>query len=193
MIDLAPTAARVSALVDDVRDDRLGGPTPCPEMDVAGLLQHVLGLTAAFRDAAGKLDGPTTSMPPAPSTDPLPDGWRDTIRTRLAELADAWTEPGAWDGMTKAGGVELPGEVAGLVALDELLIHGWDLAVAIGVPYAPSDAEAEAVLPIVTPSEDDGGMRDAIFGPVVPVPADAPLFDRVLGLAGRDPAWRPGA
>ena len=31
-------------------------------------------------------------------------------------------------GTTKAGGLELPGEVAGLVALDELVIHGWDVA-----------------------------------------------------------------
>jgi hypothetical protein len=33
-------------------------------------------------------------------------------------------------------------------------------------------------------------MRDGMYGPVVPVPADAPLFDRLLGQAGRDPAWK---
>lgn len=27
------------------------------------------------------------------------------------------------------------------------------------------------------------------YGPVVAVPADAPLQDRVLGLLGRDPHW----
>ena len=30
--------------------------------------------------------------------------------------------------MTEAGGVTMPGEVTGLVALDEVVLHGWDLA-----------------------------------------------------------------
>ena len=30
---------------------------------------------------------------------------------------------------------------------------------------------------------------EGLFGPVVPVPDDAPPFDRLLGQTGRDPAW----
>ena len=36
---------------------------------------------------------------------------------------------------------------------------------------------------------DDGGL----FGPPVPVPDDAPTLHRLLGAAGRDPAWTPPA
>ena len=36
---------------------------------------------------------------------------------------------------------------------------------------------------------EDPDKRGGIYGPLVPVPDDAPLLDRLLGLTGRDPAW----
>ena len=191
MIDLTPTTDRTRIIAAGVRDEQLDDPTPMPGTSVRELVNHLLGLRVAFRDAAAKLDGPTTSTPPAKVTEPLPADWRTLLDARLHELAAAWQDDAAWDGMTKAGGVDLPGAIGGLVALDEVLLHGWDLARATGQPYVPSDAEAEAVLPIVTPSDDDpeGHGRAGLFGPVVEVPEGAPAFDRVLGLAGRDPGW----
>jgi uncharacterized protein (TIGR03086 family) len=190
MIDLAPTAERTISVVTAVRDDQLEAPTPTGQ-PVRVIVHHLLGLSTAFRDAAGKVDGPTTSTPPAPEEGPLPDGWRDQVHRQLGELASAWRSDDAWTGMTKAGGVPLPGEICGLVALDEVLLHGWDVARATGQPYQPTEPESEAVLPVVTPSPEaaDGSGREGLFGPVVAVPKDAPVFDRVLGLAGRDPAW----
>lgn len=192
MFDLTPTTDRVRGLVRELDDVQLRRPTPI-DQPVAGLLQHLLGLSLSFRDAAAKVDGPTTNTPPAPVTDPLPEDWRSQLDNRLDELALAWKAPEAWEGMTMAGGVQLPGEVGGLVALDEVLLHGWDLARSTGQPYEPTDAECQAVMPIVTPSEEvpDGSDREGLFGAVVEVSQDAPLFHRVLGLAGRDPEWRP--
>jgi uncharacterized protein (TIGR03086 family) len=191
MIDLTPTTDRTRAVASSVRDDQLDATTPMPGTSVRELVNHLLGLSVAFRDAAAKVEGPTTSTPPAKVTEPLPKGWRAALDRRLAELADAWKDDSAWEGTTTAGGVTMPAEVMGLVALDEVLLHGWDLARATGQPYEPSDAEAEAVLPVVTPSPDDpdGSGREGLFGPVVEVGDDAPPFHRTLGLAGRDPHW----
>ncbi|ANS80501.1 hypothetical protein SGUI_3105 [Serinicoccus hydrothermalis] len=126
------------------------------------------------------------------SEGPLPEGWREQLRERLTALAQAWSEESAWEGMTTAGGVTFPAEVCGLVALDEVLLHGWDLAAATGQAYPVPDEEAEAVLPIVTPSGDaeaDSASREGMFGPPVAVPDDASTFDRVLGFCGREPRW----
>jgi uncharacterized protein (TIGR03086 family) len=112
---------------------------------------------------------------------------------RLEELAEAWSAPSAWEGLTEAGGVTMPAEVMGVVALDELVLHGWDLARATGQPYAVDPVSAAAVLEFAaeTAQPEQAHLREGLFGPVVPVPADAPVFDRALGLAGRDPAWAP--
>ncbi|MBA3278418.1 MAG: TIGR03086 family protein [Geodermatophilaceae bacterium] len=194
VIDLRPATALVGSVVDGVRDDQLDDPTPCQGTSVRELLNHLLGLTIAFRDAAGKVEGPSTSTPPAKVSTQLPDDWRERLRRQLDEVAQAFDDPEAWHGMTMAGGVRLPGDVAGLVALNEVQMHGWDLARATGQRYEVDDELAEAVLPIVTPTGDsaDDAAREGMFGPPVDVPEGAPIFDRALGLAGRDPNWTRG-
>ena len=187
-IDLGPAAAAVTTVVAGVRDDQLGEPTPCPGMPVAGILDHLAGLTHAFRMAAEKT--PVDGAPQA-SADSLPADWRTRIPAQLDALVAAWRDPAAYEGMTAAGGVQLPGEVAALVALDEVVVHGWDLAVATGQPYAVDDASVEAAMRFVASFGDD--RPPGLFGPAVPVPDDAPALDRLIGATGRDPGWKPPA
>ncbi len=52
--------------------------------------------------------------------------------------------------MSRAGGVDFPGEVGGIVALTEVVIHGWDVAAATGQDYDVDPATLDAVLPHVT-------------------------------------------
>ena len=185
-IDLGLAARRMATLVAGVRDDQLQDPTPCERYSVGDLLDHVGGAALAFAAAARKepLEG-------APSGDVanLPSDWRSRIPADLQVLADAWRAPEAWRGMTRAGGVDLPGEVAAVVALDELVIHGWDLARATGQPSGYDGPGLDAVHGMV--QQFRGAGVEGLFGPPVPVPDDAPLLDRILGLAGRNPAWGP--
>ena len=192
-VDLEPATRRMAELISGVGDDLLDRPTPCPAYTLGDLLDHVGGLALAFTAAATKATGDTGSQGPSGNASRLGDDWRTRIPRDLAALAQAWRDPAAWRGMTQAGGVELPGEVAGLVALDELVIHGWDVARASGQAYDCDAGLLEVVHGFVAQFSGPGqeAAREGLFGPVVEVAEDAPLLDRVIGLAGRDPAWSP--
>ncbi|MFF7895628.1 TIGR03086 family metal-binding protein [Streptomyces sp. NPDC007907] len=192
ILDLGPQTEAVAQLVAGVTDEQLAHPTPCPAYAVRHLLGHLAGLAAAFRDAARKDLGATTDTSPGSALPELAPGWREELPDLLAELGEAWRDPAARTGMTRAGGVDLPGEVAGLVATDELVVHGWDLARATGQPYSPDPAALRVCHDFLAASVDDPG-RGAVFGPVVTVEADAPLLDRAIGLSGRDPRWTRSA
>ncbi|MFF9098661.1 TIGR03086 family metal-binding protein [Streptomyces sp. NPDC014802] len=187
--DLGPQTRIVARLAEQVRDDQLADPTPCPELAVRHLLGHLLGLSVAFRDAARKDLGPTTDTPPDASVPDIGPDWRAELPKALDELADAWRDPAAWTGMTRAGNVDLPGEVAAAVVADELVVHGWDLARATGASYDPDPALLDVCHAFLRAAADEGDQGNGIFGPVVPVPGDAPLLDRAVGLSGRNPAW----
>jgi uncharacterized protein (TIGR03086 family) len=192
--DLAFAAAQVTSLLDGVHDDRLGDPTPCEGLTVAALLEHMLGLTQAFTDAARKTPpGPDAPRGGAPLDATLDPDWRTLLPPRLVELVAAWRYPSAWVGMATAGGVTLPAEVMGVVTLDELVLHGWDLARATGQEFACDEPSAGAVLEFtrMASAPEFAESREGLFGPVVEVPADAPVFEQALGFAGRDPLWKP--
>jgi uncharacterized protein (TIGR03086 family) len=188
LLDLSAPAEEIARLAGDLTDADLERPTPC-RIPVSLLLAHLLGLSVAFADAAAKVDGPTTRTAPSLDALELPPDWRAQLPARLAALVGAWRQPSAWSGTAVAGGVELPGEVLGLVANDELVLHGWDLAVATDRPFDVDAANLEAAWQLVRSTPDDPAARNGLFGPVVPVPDGAPLLDRVLGGAGRDPRW----
>lgn len=185
-IELGTAADQMARLVAGVTDQQLEAPTPCPDLLLGDLLDHVGSLTVAFAAAAAKQEfGP----PPAADSANLEPGWRDRIARDLTLLVEAWQDPAAWEGMATAGGLEMPAEVACLVALDELVVYGWDVAVASGQPYEAASVDVEVATSFV---ESFDAPRDGnLFGPVVDVADDADPVDRLIGLTGRDPRWRP--
>jgi uncharacterized protein (TIGR03086 family) len=192
IIDLGFSADRLGVLVAAIPDEDLGRPTPCSEYSVGDLLDHIAGLSVAFGGAATKAGGPAATMGPSGASGNLPADWRASLPQRVRELAEAWADPEAWDGMTKVGGGDLPGGVAGTIAFGELSVHGWDLSRATKIPFEPDPAGVTALLGLVGPTfagPDQDAARGTAFGPAVPILADASEFDRVLGLLGRNPAW----
>lgn len=170
-------------VVRTIRDEQLGAPSPCSEFDVQALLNHLLQWAPALVGAARKV----ATAPVEPAAD-----WRKTLDAHFDELVAGWSAPEAWEGTTRMGGpTEFPAPMIGGMVLTELVVHGWDLARATGQSPRWPD---ELLHPLVREAQGmaEQGRQMKIFGPEVPVPADASPLDRILGLSGRNPAWRPG-
>jgi uncharacterized protein (TIGR03086 family) len=196
MLDLEPAAREVVRLLEGITDDRLADPTRCADRSVAALLDHLMGLSLAFTWAAHKTtttEGGANPGPGEASAEHLDPGWRTILPRRLLELVEAWRDPKAWQGVTEAGGVRMPAEQMSVVALDELVLHGWDLARATGqfLPVIPPAWTLSSRSPARPAQPEHAASREGLFGPVVDVPEDAPAFDRALGFARRDPGWTP--
>jgi uncharacterized protein (TIGR03086 family) len=131
-------------------------------------------------------------MGPSGDAGNRPADGRVSPTLRVNELAQAWADPEARDGMTKVGGLDLPGGVARTVAFGELSVHGWDLSRATRIPFEPDPAGVTVLLDLVSHTfggPDEEAASGSALGPAVPIPAGASGFDRVIGLRGRDPAW----
>lgn len=187
MMDLTPACQRTSDVLANVTDAQLAAATPCNPMRLRDLVQHIGELSLAFTAAARKDFGPLTDTPPA-NTGELDADWRTSFPARLAGLAKAWGDPAAWEGMSRAGGIDFPAEIGGLIALSEVVIHGWDVARVTGQPYDVDAESADAVLRNVEQTAAEGPV-EGLFGPAVPIADDAPVLDRIIALSGRDPAW----
>jgi uncharacterized protein (TIGR03086 family) len=191
------TAGLLQAVFDDlarvveaVKPGQLHHPTPCTDWDIAQLRDHMVGWLSTF--AAGFAD-PDGQAPRAsldgyePPTDPAAEV-RAAARTLTGAIrAGAATRP------LRLGPSAMPGEMALNMILWEYLMHGWDLARATGQDWRPSARAAEESLsfaPAMLTEDYQGDGKP--FGKPVPVPANAPPLDRLLGLSGRDPGWRPG-
>lgn len=193
MFDFKPATQEAARLLDGIGQEHLDSVTPCEKWPVVQVIDHLLGLSLAFTFGAQKKPLPVAGGAPEPSSE-LPENWREELPRRLDALAEAWTDPAAWQGMTSVGGVEMPGVVCALVALDEVVVHSWDLAVATGQGISVDPAVAGTLYEFWSAQDQDPGglpLRQVIFGEPVAVAAQAPAFEKVLGLTGRDPGWRP--
>ena len=172
MFDLSPAAAEMKRLVDGVRDDQLGHPTPCTDWSVGDLLAHVHQFASVFTTNAHK------QSPRPPTT--LVEDWRRAIPAQLDELAAAWSDEAAWSGRTSAGGIEMAAADNAAVAVEELTVHGWDLARATGQQLFVDDGTLDAV------DRFFEAFDEAPFEPVE-APHDATRLERLIADTGRHP------
>jgi uncharacterized protein (TIGR03086 family) len=188
MSHLSTAAESMAEVVRGITPEQLANPTPCTEYDVRTLVNHLLFWGPSL-EAAGRKE---IVPPPAAAesdVDLTAGDWGTALTTQLDRTSATWSAPAAWEGGTRiVGPAESPASVIGDMIVAELVLHGWDLAVATGQALPQDDALLAYLLNSVTAGAEQGRQM-GVYGPEVPVPDTAPALDRILGLTGRDPAW----
>jgi uncharacterized protein (TIGR03086 family) len=112
--------------------------------------------------------------------------WPAAYAARLDRAVAAWADPAVWEGEVDLGMAKVPALDIASMVIKEMAVHGWDVATATGQPFHVSDDTAAFVLHVVEKHGDLYRQYDGFADPV-PVPDDAPVFDRALASSGRDP------
>ena len=185
---LHSVVASLQPVVHGVSDQEMGATTPCTEYDVRAVANHLLGTVEAFR-RVGATEPLDPQDPWGLNGDHLGESWRQELSQKLRDLADAWSQPDAWEGEAMDGAI--PRQRLGDMGYVEVMLHGWDLARATGQEVEYDDAAAERALEIMEQIGEEGRSHGA-FGPEVTVSDEASTFEKVLGKAGRDPQWPSG-
>jgi uncharacterized protein (TIGR03086 family) len=170
------------AIVATVREEQLRLPTPCDDWDVATLLHHIVYGNLWVPPLVG---GETIDqVGDRFEGDILGDDFRAAYDRSAEQAAAAFRADGAMDAMCAVSYGPVPGSVYCGHRLIDVLVHGWDLAVATdGNTDLPGDLVA-ACLEVVEPQVDMLESSGA-FGTDHEVPADASDQTRLLAMLGR--------
>jgi uncharacterized protein (TIGR03086 family) len=176
LADLGRAATAFAQLIEAVAPDQLAEPTPCPDVNVRTLIEHLTEGSFYFADLV------TGSSAPAPAhpTEPLPAAFK----AAATQLLTAFSHPGILTRMFdspigRASGAELAD-----VRLIELVTHGWDLARATGQSMNAFPADlCERTLTIARELYAD--RTRGRFGAPQPVSDTAPAADRLAAFLGR--------
>jgi uncharacterized protein (TIGR03086 family) len=179
---LAQVLDDVEPLVATVDGERWAGPTPCTEWSIRQLVNHLVGGNLMF---AAIVDGLPVDRS---STDHLGADPVAAYRSAADAVVAAFSRPGALAQVVTVPFGTVPGMVALHLRITEVLVHGWDLARAIGGSTGfPDDIVAQELAFTRTALADVPPGRSP-FAPPRPVADDAALIDQLAACLGRSVA-----
>ena len=169
-------------ILGGIHSDQWGAPTPCEGWDVRALANHVvsgnmwaaeLARGKTIEEVGDRLDG-----------DVLGAGPDAAYEASAAAAAAAFEAPGALDAPCAVSYGPVPGSVYIGHRFIDVLIHGWDLAVATG---QDATIEPDLVAACAAVVEPQAAMLAAsgMFGHSARAPGDADPQTRLLMTLGR--------
>jgi uncharacterized protein (TIGR03086 family) len=171
-------------VVSLVRPAQLTLPTPCADWTLHGLLRHLVSEDTAFAAATTAADQSEVDWNAGRlGADPAADYARSA-----AAYLDAFEPDVVLHRLMRIGAFGVvPGSVAVSMHLIDTVVHGWDVAKTIGVPYEPDEHLVATSLEIM--KRFPAQRPTVAFDVVVDVPAAASVLDKLVAYVGRKPDW----
>jgi uncharacterized protein (TIGR03086 family) len=173
------------SLVHQVPDEGWSAPTPCSDWDVRALVNHVAGEElwtvpllegSTIADVGTRFDGDVLGPVPV-----------DAVDSAAKAAAAAFEEPGAAERTVHLSFGDTPASEYAMQLIADHVVHGWDLAVAIGADTRIDEQFLGALTGWYAEREDMYRGGGAV-GERPSVPA-ANAQEQLLVAFGRDPAW----
>ncbi|WP_432156282.1 TIGR03086 family metal-binding protein [Streptomyces sp. bgisy153] len=181
---MSECAAEAARIARGVRPEQLDAPSHCAGWDVRTLVGHWVLYTSHGLEHRARRTALSEELTSRDFT-AEPD-WAEAYAAQLDRAVAAWADPAVWEGEIDLGGAMMPAADIAAMIIKEMAVHGWDVAAATGQDLRVSDGAARFVLDVVLRHGDLYRQYDGFADPV-PVPDDAPPFDRALGESGRHP------
>jgi uncharacterized protein (TIGR03086 family) len=186
---LREAESRLQELTAELTVADLTRPTPCALWDVRALVSHTIGamdMYSSFADAAAAPDFETLMA----GGDLLGAAPHEAVVASCTRSRRAWSEPGVLERELQTYWGPWTGERVASTSALSTIVHGWDLAVAVGkrveLPANLLELSWE-VANELAPVLREAGVMDA---PVV-VGDEATPTQRLLAFLGRDPSQAP--
>lgn len=191
--DLDARAVRWSiSLVEQSTASDLARPTPCGSWRLGELLAHMAVQHDGFARAADGIVTEVDDWQPRALAEPQRD-YVAAARGVLVTFADDHVLERRWTLPEVSTEIAFSGRRALSFHFIDYLVHSWDVARTLAVPFDPEPDLLDAAL-TVAQAVPDGPSRlvaGAAFAPGVSVSDDTPVLDRIVAMLGRDPAWTP--
>ena len=169
--------------VVDAVDGSWDVPSPCEGWSARDVVGHVIDTQRDFLGRQGLDAGPATDL-----DDPAA-AWRRQRDHVTAVLSADDVASRQYDGYF--GPTTIAATMTDFYGWD-LVVHGSDIARAVGQEWSVSDEEA-AALHATADGWGDALYSEGVCAEAVPLPDGASASDRLLARLGRDPRWTPPA
>jgi uncharacterized protein (TIGR03086 family) len=162
-----------------------GCPSPCAQWDARAIVEHVIG----FHDVL--LLRPLDAKPRRPKDDPALR-WAATNEA----LRVLFSRPGIFEGPVQIPAIgnneatQLDTGALVVMLSQDVLVHTWDLARAVGVKDNLDPELCDFFLRRL-PADPEDLAASGMFGPPMEIADNSNVQARLLARLGRDPDWHP--